>query len=507
MNRNIYSLLNAVSAIGLTLVNGLLGLVATRCILIHFGSDFNGLNSTANQIVNVLLILEGGFTLASNVALFASLNAQDYSRVNGILSFTKKKFREIGVAFLGIGIVVAVIYSLNVNSGLSKEFVFSVIVMTLFPQAVNLFFATTYRVLLQTQQKEYIINFFTMLTVGLGHLTNILLISCGVGMWSVRFTTMIFALLNSCMIVLYVKRNNTFINTEENTHIEVIEGTNDVLVQKITGVIYNAAPIVFLSLSSTGGTVLASVYAVYSNVFTMIKSILHGVIDAPRLSFGQMLTERSKTETWKVFKQYEYISICAVFVFLTTTCALILPFINIYTAGIDDIKYFDPLIAFLMVTTTAIEMLHIPSGHLINMAGEFKISKNIQVIACIVLLGTMIGGGNIWGIYGMLAAILITAIYLAVMEIVYVHSKFFEGRLGEFIQILLPFVISGVFICYLEIKSVNIINGYISFALHGIFYVTINTLIAFIVSLLCLKPLLIEVMKRIKPIYQGLIKR
>ena len=138
MNRNIYSLLNAVSAIGLTLVNGLLGLVATRCILIHFGSDFNGLNSTANQIVNVLLILEGGFTLASNVALFAPLNAQDYSRVNGILSFTKKKFREIGVAFLGIGIVVAVIYSLNVNSGLSKEFVFSVIVMTLFPQAVNL---------------------------------------------------------------------------------------------------------------------------------------------------------------------------------------------------------------------------------------------------------------------------------------------------------------------------------------------------------------------------------
>lgn len=107
----------------------------------------------------------------------------------------------------------------------------------------------------------------------------------------------------------------------------------------------------------------------------------------------------------------------------------------------------------------------------------------------------------------MLAAILITAIYLAVMEIVYVHSKFFEGRLGEFIRILLPFVISGVFICDLEIKFGNTINGYISFALHGIFYVTINTLIAFIVSLLCLKSLLIAVMKRIKPIYQGLIKR
>ena len=37
---------------------------------------------------------------------------------------------------------------------------------------------------------------------------------------------------------------------------------------------------------------LASVYAMYNNVFIMIKSILHGAIDAARLSFGQMLTER-----------------------------------------------------------------------------------------------------------------------------------------------------------------------------------------------------------------------
>ena len=160
MNRNIYSLLNAFSAIGLTLANGLLGLVATRCILLHFGSDFNGLNSTANQIINVLLILEGGFTLASNVVLFAPLSVQDYPRVNRILSFTKNKFRKIGAVFLGIGIVIAVLYTLNVNSELSKGFVFTVMIMTLLPQAVNLFFATTYRVLLQTQQKEYVINFF-----------------------------------------------------------------------------------------------------------------------------------------------------------------------------------------------------------------------------------------------------------------------------------------------------------------------------------------------------------
>ena len=59
-------MLNALSAIALTLVNGIFGIVVTRLVISRFGSDFNGLNSTANQIINVLLILEGGFTLASN---------------------------------------------------------------------------------------------------------------------------------------------------------------------------------------------------------------------------------------------------------------------------------------------------------------------------------------------------------------------------------------------------------------------------------------------------------
>lgn len=506
-NRNINSLLNAISAIGLTLVNGFLGLVTTRCILLHFGSDFNGLNSTANQIINVLLILEGGFTLASNVALFAPLSMRDYAKANRILSSTRKKFRKIGVVFLHVGIIVAILYALNVNSKLPKDLVFTIILMALLPQAVNLFFATTYRVLLQTQQKEYIINFFTMLTIGVGHITNIILIISGARMWIVRFVTMLFALLNSVLIVHYVKNKNTFINLNVSTDTEIIEGTNDVLIQKITGVIYNAAPIVFLSLSQTGGTVLASVYAVYNSVFIMVKSILHGVIDAPRLSFGQMLTERTRVEIWNVFKQYEYICVCAIFVFITTTCALILPFIDIYTVGVDDINYFDPLIAVLMVIITFVEMLHIPSGHLINMSGAFKTSKNIQIVACVVLIISMLIGGNLWGIYGMLAAILITATSLAIMEISYVHSKFFDNRLKEFIIMVIPFTLAGIVVCYLEIKLGNIITGYISFIFYGAFYFITNTIIVILLSWLWCKKLLAAVVDRIRPIYMLILKK
>lgn len=472
------SLLNALSAILLTVVNGLLGIVVTRLVINKFGSDFNGLNSTINQIINVLLILEGGFTLASNVALFEPISKKDYSTSNGVLRATSQKFSRISVIFLIVGILVAGVYSLTVKTKLAREFVFTMIMMAVVPQAFNLFYTTTYRVLLQTQQKEYIISVFTALTIGAGHIMNIILISYDCKMWTVRFTTMCFAFLNSIIISEYTKRKNVFIDFSEKSRPDLIKGTNDVMAQKITGVIYTSWPIVFLSISTSEGTLLASVYAVYNNVFVMIKALLHGVIDAPRLGFGQVLTERKKEEVWGSFKEYEYIAIFFTFIMMTVSCGLILPFINLYTRNVDDINYYDEVIAILMVLTGTVEMLHIPSGHIINMSGNFKVSKNFQIIACILLIISMTLLGSILGVYGMLISLLLVAILLAVLEISYIHTKFFESKTREFILLSLPYILMGIILSYLEMKSGVQCNSIVTFIALGVAFIIINSAIA-----------------------------
>ncbi|MCI8287950.1 MAG: hypothetical protein HFH89_09910 [Lachnospiraceae bacterium] len=472
------SFLNALSAILLTLINGLLGIIVTRLVINKFGSDFNGLNSTVNQIVNVLLILEGGFTLASNVALFEPISKKDYSTSNGVLRATRFKFRKIAVIFLIAGLLVAGVYSSSVRTNLAREFVFTMIMMAVVPQALNLFYTTTYRVLLQTQQKEYIINVLTTLTIGSGHIMNIVLISYDCKMWMVRFTTMCFAFLNSIIISEYTKRKNIFIDFSEKSRLDLIKGTNDVMAQKITGVIYTSWPIVFLSISSSAGTLLASVYAVYNNVFVMIKALLHGVIDAPRLGFGQILTERKKEEVWGAFKEYEYIAIFFTFIMMTVSCGLILPFINLYTRNVDDINYYDKIIAILMVLIGTTEMLHIPSGHMINMSGNFKVSKNFQIMACILLIMLMTLLGSISGVYGMLISLLLVAILLAVLEIGYIHTKFFESKTREFILLSLPYILIGILLSYLEIKGAAQCDSIITFIVLGFAFTIMNSAIA-----------------------------
>ncbi len=484
-SRNHNSLYNALAALGTTLVNGLLGIVVTKFVIARFGSDFNGLNSTANQIVNILLVLEGGFTVASNVALFGPLTRQETDVVNGVLAATRQKFRKVGLLFLAIGIAIAAVYGFAAQSQLPWKFIFTLIVMTVVPAAFNLFYATTYRVLLQTQQKEYMISLFTILTVGLGHLANIGMILLDGQMWMVRFNTMVFTVMNSLLIGWYARRKNKFLNLKVTPQSQLIQGTGDVMAQKITGVIYQAAPMVFLTVSPTGGTVLASVYYVYNQVLLMLKTLLHSVIDAPRHSLGQLMTERERKDVWPVFAQYEYLAFLAVFVILTTCGSLIMPFIGLYTADFADANYYDQVIALMMVVTAVIEMIHIPSGHLLNMAGLFRVCRNIQVSSCLVLVATMAVGGMIWGVYGMLCAILLCAVLLAVLEMGYVHTKFFERKLPALLGRLLPLMVCGVAVCWLENAFLPPVNSYFAFMLWGVVLAAGNALAAAAVGFCC----------------------
>ena len=498
INKTKSTFLNAIFSILLTLINGLLSIVVTRLIIQQYGSDFNGINSTANQIINVLLVLEGGFTLASNVALFESIGTGDYKNANGILNATRTKFKKIGLFFLIIGILVAIIYSVFAKTDLSNTLVFSIVLMAVIPQAINLFAVTVYRVVLQAQQREYVVSGFSALTIGLGHIVNIIVISHGGKMWVVRFVTMSFAILNCFLISEFTRKKNKFLNSKEASRPDLITGTSDVMIQKVTGVIYSSWPIIFLSISANAGTTLASVYAVYNSVMIMIKALLHGVIDAPRLGFGQMLTERDKKEVWEPFKQYEYISIVFTFISMTTTSGAIMPFIRMYTKGVNDVNYFDVNIAVLMILAGSIEMIHIPSGHLMNMAGHFKQSKKFQIISCIVLIISMAVLGNWNGIYGMLWSLLIVSILLALLEIRYIHTIFFNEKCVEFILMGAPYAIFGILLSAFELKYSLRITEVSRFMIFTLIMMLINSCFTLFVSFLFHRKLIISVIRRVR---------
>src|SRR5699024_10172139 len=124
----------------------------------------------------------------------------------------------------------ALMYALIVNSNLSIVTVFLIFFMTVVSTAFNLIFATKYKILLQSENKEYVLNSIQVCTLILGQFLILLTIYFNGHMLLVRFSTMLASLINSFIIIRITKKRYPYINFNEDPDFEAIKGTNDVFI-------------------------------------------------------------------------------------------------------------------------------------------------------------------------------------------------------------------------------------------------------------------------------------
>lgn len=473
MTRTKKSLYSALTGVLLTLVNGVLGLLITRMIILNYGSDFNGLNSVANQIVNLLLIIEGGITIATNVALFRPLSKKNYKVVNGIMSATKIIFNKIGTTFFLVGFLTSIIYSFFVKSDLSSGLVISIFLLTIMSTTFNLVFATKYMIIIQTEQKEYLINLVKVGTILLSQVLIYLVISLNQHVIFIRLVMMLCGVLNGIILIIIAKRKYDFLDFKAVPLFSEVKGTSDVLIQKITGMIYMNTPIIFISV--TAGTLLASVYFVYNSIFMLLKSLLYSIVNAPRMALGELLSEQKNEQVKEIFYKYQYIITNISLILISTAVVLTMPFITFYTKGITDVNYFNWFFLTLLALISFFEILHIPSGNIIMVSGNFKILKKIQVIALTSLIIFTLVGAVIFGAYGVLFAVLITSVALACMEIYYVVFRLLKLNSRTIFNTIFPVTIFSVFLVLFELRFINYIGSIIQFLIAGAILLFLNS--------------------------------
>lgn len=422
-DRSRKSILNSVSGLIRTFAISVAGLIATKVYLTYLGSDFNGVMSAATQMMTALMVLEGGFTIASNVALYAPFEKKDYTTANAILSATKIRFDRVALITLVLGVIVSFAYGLIIDSGLDRAIIIGIFLVTVFTTAANFSVSMKYRVVLQTDQKEYVISNITTLTTVVGYGLIILSTVLFRSMWMVSVLTLAYSLASYLVIAWYAKKKYPFIDFGVTPDYSKISGTRDVFVQKVTSVLYSSAPILVISLIST---TMASIYAVYNMVFNVVKNVISVFSQAPRLSFGSLLSQEDRDMN----KVRDYLLIYElIVVMMTTVCivlanSLIIPFMKLYLSNVSDADYIHAGYAVLFGLVTFFSSIHIPAGQIILMSGNFRISKIIQIAAAVVLVVLIPLLAYQFQITGALIAMLIAALVLAVLEICYIHGKY-----------------------------------------------------------------------------------
>jgi O-antigen/teichoic acid export membrane protein len=188
----------------------------------------------------------------------------------------------------------------------------------------------------------------------------------------VKLTSVSVFLLNPLVQWLYVKHHyhiSPHTATGSTRHIPKRDGA----IHHLAYFIHRNTDIVILSLLGSLHTV--SVYTVYHTVINILEQLLTSISSGLSGLVGRLIARKEIGELNRVIDRYEACN-NALTTSVATVCAiLILPFVSIYTGGVTDAQYRQPLFAILLIAGSYAYSIRHPFGCVVSAAGHYRETK------------------------------------------------------------------------------------------------------------------------------------
>ena len=134
-----------------------------------------------------------------------------------------------------------------------------------------------------------------------------------------------------------------------------------------------------------------------------------------RLSLiGEMLAKKETMKLNAFFGFVEWFLHTGTTLVFGCTGVLIVDFVRVYTYGINDADYIQPLFAVLITIANAGHCLRLPYNILILAAGHYKQTQSNYIIAMILNIVVSIATVKMWGLVGVAIGTLIAMAYQTV---------------------------------------------------------------------------------------------
>ena len=413
------SVKNTIASIVMQLVTMMIGLILPRFYLTAYGSEINGLVSSIIQFISYFTLVEAGLASAATASLYIPLSQKDTSKVNHILAAARNFYYKIGFIFSGLVIGLAVTYPLFVKTKSLSPFDIGLLVLILgFSGAFDFFTLSKYRVLLTADQKYYIVANASTIANIVNFLLVFVSIQLSFGIIFVRAVALTSFILRSLILNIYVRHHYKFVSYSVVPDNSALNKRWDAMVLQLLGLAQTAMPVIMLTLFASDLKVV-SIYSIYNMAASSILAVLSSLTNGFAASFGDMLARKESETIKKAYSQYE------VLFFSLMTCSyscmniLYISFIRLYTSGITDINYVNPLIAILFVINGIAFNIKTPAGTLIGAAGIFKETKAATILQTAIAIIAAAILTPLWGIQGVLVALIISNLYRDIDLIIY----------------------------------------------------------------------------------------
>lgn len=411
----------------------ILGIVIPRLVIVSYGSEVNGLLTSVSQVIGYLALLEAGVGAAALQALYRPISDDNHDGINAIVSATHRYYRRTGIIYFALTVVMSFVYPLVIKAELDYWFMAVIILICGIPNVINYFFQGKLKIFLNAVGDNYILtNLSTITSVG-ASLAKIGLLLLGVNVIAVQAIYCVISLVQMIFIYAYVKRKYPWINVKVEPDNDALKQKNSTLIHQICMLITNSTDVLFLSIFCD--LQIASIYAVYNMVFSLIYNISNSVNGGVQFILGNAYCKGRDYYT-KVNNVYEsfYLGLCAAF--MAITYIMISPFLTLYTAG-ADINYMDEIIPILFVAVEMLRAMRSSSINSISVAGHFKQTRSFAIVESIINLTVSLAAVSCLGVYGVLLGTVVAFIYRNVVSIHYSNKHILERSDAHSIKVIL----------------------------------------------------------------------
>lgn len=431
------------------------GLITPRLILVTYGSAYNGMISSITQFLSFITILRAGVAGASRVSLYKTLARDDVEGTSRIMKATEKFLQKIAYIFLGYLVFLAIIYKNISGAEVSWIETSSLVIIIGLGTFAQYYFGLAYQTLVAADQKNYIYYLQQIIVTVLNTIIAVCLINAGASIHMVKLGSAVIFVASPILLNIYVSKRYKLIKKCEPDN-TALKQRKDVFGLAVANIAHDNTDIAMLTIFA--GTKIVSIYAVYNLVISSLKKLLSVFTTGLEAAFGNMWAKKETEAIERNLGIFELLISCFVSIAFSCTIVLILPFVKLYTEGVTDINYIQPMYALIAICAQAFYCMRMPYLTLVQAAGHYKETRNGSFVEAAINVTVSLILVQKYSLVGVAIGTLLADIFRTVQYAKYCCDHLIEKNYWYVIKrmILTAFNI-GVSVFFMEFIAKNFI--------------------------------------------------
>lgn len=478
---------NFVSAIVVQIASLLQGLVLPRLIIDSFGSNVNGLVSSITQFLSFITLLEGGLGAVVLAELYKPIEDNDNLSVQIILIQCRSFFKKLSLIFIVYTITLSILYPVFFDDNFSFAYISSLIIILSISTLSQYLFSITNRLLLQAQQRIYIVNMVSAIVITINVIISAIIIR---NVSSIHVVKVVSSSIFLIQPMIYSRIIESKYKMEVPEHLLL----NDKYLRKRwSGFAQNLAHFANMNTDIVLITIFfgyndVSVYAVYMLAINALRNIVTNVSNSYQSALGKYYASGNEKDLEIAFGKYET-AFCIVGISFFCTCLLLInPFVSLYTININDVNYYRPIFALVMVLANLIYCVREPYRALVLAAGKFEETKFGSVMEAVINIVLSILLVSFFGLVGLAMGTFIAVTYRFFYLVIFLRKNIIFKSFRSYRKLIVPSTVIIIINAYLYFSCSLDLQDFNLFIVWG----TILFMLEFIISFICIGDLSIK---------------